>query len=123
MDGNLRHILAVSRSESASRNNLVRVARGGGRPLNPPTPKRRRYRQPVKAGPIHPNLAVLYSDYIQIGWSLSRYAEDRLGVTRQTVAYWFNGKKYPSPALAERIRARTGIVIPTLMNGEWKPRL
>jgi len=111
---NYDHIFAVSGdSESAARRNLVTVERGGGRPLHPPTPKRR-YRQPIKAGPIHPNLAVLYADYVQIGWSLSRYAADRLGITRQTVALWFSGRRYPRQELLERIRSRTGIVIPPL---------
>jgi len=112
---NYDHIFADSGdNESSARRNLVKVARGGGgRPLHPPAPKRR-YRQPVKAGPIHPNLAILYADYVQICWPLSRYAADRLGITRQTVASWFKGLTYPSRALAERIRSRTGIVIPPL---------
>ena len=90
--------------------NLLLVASGGGAPLHPPTPQRR-HRAPVKAGQYHPNLKALYADYIELGMPMNRYAEDRLGVTRQTVASWFSGRKYPSAAKLELIRLRTGIVL------------
>lgn len=86
--------------------NLLRAATAENKSTS--TPRRRR---PIKATPQHPDIRILYDDYITIGWSLKRYADERLGISRQHVWNYFNNVFHPNSKTRDQIKARTGIEI------------
>lgn len=73
-----------------------------------PPPRRRRRRKIVPCISTAPGIIELHRQYLETGYTIERYAE-HAGVTYKQLWEYFNDSRFPSPAIRERIKSRTGI--------------